>query len=118
MTQRDVSPTSHVNVQTSTQAATHTAPPLATTPMPVVTRNPSPTGWHDYDVSGLHVALPAKWSAVNVSKEGLTAIMAMVKKIDSVWAEGPGSSFNTEEMQDKLNSGRWMWNELAPAIQP
>ena len=72
------------------------------TPTPTVIAAPSSGAWRDHAVSGFHIALPARWKAVDIDKEGAEAIFDMLETLDTEWARNATAMFSAEAVQQMV----------------
>ena len=84
---------------TPTATSTPTPTPTATATM---TPFPVPAGWKGYTLSGFYVALPEPWKSVDVDRQGMDAILGMLKGFNTKWAQSVTSMFSSETLQKAL----------------
>jgi hypothetical protein len=99
--------------------ATPTAPALAASAQPPLgtpTRRPTstpttqptmvpytpPAGWQDHSAGGFSVALPERWQVIDVDQEGIAAIQANLKALDTEWARNTSQMLESEGMQEMM----------------
>jgi len=92
---------------TSTPTPVPTLAPEPTVP-PVSTSKPTPVavplkeGWLEYATGEFRLALPERWQVVDVTQEGIEAILDLVKNLNTDWAQNITQMISAETMQKAL----------------
>lgn len=90
---------------TSTSTPTATTTPTRTptlTPTITPTAPPLPVGWRYHVASGFRIALPQRWNAVDIDKEGFESLWNLLKTLPSDWARNITSMVSAETMRQIL----------------
>ncbi len=92
---------------TPTPTPTFTPTPEPTA-QPISTSKPTPValplkeGWLEYATAEFRIALPERWQVVDVGREGIEAILALVKNLNTDWAKNINQMISAEAMQEAL----------------
>jgi len=80
-------------------AAPSSTPTQAATPSRTPTPYPIRAGWTDHAADDFHLALPERWQAVDVTQEGIEAVLEAVEKMDSEWAARIAEMYSAEDLK-------------------
>ena len=93
------------NTPTCTPTLTLTNTPTRT-PTPSFPPTPSPNpllvGWREYAVSGFYIALPEQWDVIDIDREGIDAILNLLRGLNTQWAQTTTAMFSSETMQEMM----------------
>ncbi len=84
------------------QAGQETPIPTSTptpTPTPTGAQPSLPTGWRDHAASGVHIALPERWKAVDVRGQGVEAIWNSLEGLNTEWAQNVTATYSAKAVQ-------------------
>lgn len=92
---------------TRTPTATDTpipSPVPTNTPIATPTEAPPavPAGWRGYETAKFFIALPEEWETIDVDKEGIEAIMNVLRGLNAEWAQNLINTFSNEAIQEAL----------------
>lgn len=62
----------------------------------MATMIPSSDAWQEHTVSGSHIALPERWTVVDIDQEGAEAIFDILETLDTEWARNYTAMFSAE----------------------